>query len=416
MYIVAEPVTEDQVIALQTSNDAKIEEFERDVLGLDKSSSNAADKNWDNIQAEIQETMDKDERSANDPEEDMEPNFENGDGGDSVTLESNNTHNASVADVRKDDTSPLSVASSENGNRDDEDGEDKLNGNGEEEVEDEQNCLTTRVENGEDELHGESNVVDLQEDNKVNESVRDTVSEDEWAKKAEFEEVTEVTNEEDAENRQAGSKDDVKDEPTGSGQSVAELTDATAVRQGKDEKDTVGAPTTNGSALSSRDEKTEGEPVSSFKTDLLNDRQPHDADISVPDQIDEEQAEAKPLTDILLMTLSVRNKINGQYRYRPMSLQPDDDWTVEYSLVEETKQSRAQALYQAMQARRRKQLTRNEDDSKTEVDLYKQKLRELSRKGRKWRKEQNQKNSGSPIVVWGQSSARRSSPDVSTHT
>ena len=416
MYIVAEPVTEDQVIALQTSNDAKIEEFERDVLGLDKSSSNAADKNWDNIQAEIQETMDKDERSANDPEEDMEPNFENGDGGDSVTLESNNTHNASVADVRKDDTSPLSVASSENGNRDDEDGEDKLNGNEEEEVEDEQNCLTTRVENGEDELHGESNVVDLQEDNKVNESVRDTVSEDEWAKKAEFEEVTEVTNEEDAENRQAGSKDDVKDEPTGSGQSVAELTDATAVRQGKDEKDTVGAPTTNGSALSSRDEKTEGELVSSFKTDLLNDRQPHDADISVPDRIDEEQAEAKPLTDILLMTLSVRNKINGQYRYRPMSLQPDDDWTVEYSLVEETKQSRAQALYQAMQARRRKQLTRNEDDSKTEVDLYKQKLRELSRKGRKWRKEQNQKNSGSPKVVWGQSSARRSSPDISTHT
>ena len=420
MYIVAEPVTEDQVKALQTSNHAKIEEFERDVLGLDKTSSNAVDKNWDNIQADIQETMDKDERFANDPEEDKESNFENEDGNDSVIHELNNAHHAIVADARNDGKSPLSVASGESGNRDDEGSEDELNGN-EEEVEDEQINVATRVENGEDELQDESNVINLQEDNEVNESVGDIVSEDGRVEKAEVEEATEEAEGEDAENRRVGSKEDVEDELTGSGQSVVESdsaqhTDATGVGQGKDEKDAIGVPTTNESALSPRDEEAEGEPVSSSKTHLPNDRQPNDADTSLPDRIDEEQAGAKPLTDILLMTLSIRNKINGQYRQRPRSLRPDDDWTVEYSLVEEPKQSRAQTLYQAMKVRRRKQLTQNEDDSKTEVNYYKRQLRELSRKGRKWREEQDQKNNGGPKVVWGQSSARGSSPDISTHT
>lgn len=65
MYIFAEPVTEDQMQEVQTRNAAKIEAFEREVLGLAPHEINAVerDNKWEEIQADVQETMDRDEQS-----------------------------------------------------------------------------------------------------------------------------------------------------------------------------------------------------------------------------------------------------------------------------------------------------------------------------------------------------------------
>lgn len=104
--------------------------------------------------------------------------------------------------------------------------------------------------------------------------------------------------------------------------------------------------------------------------------------------------------EVLAMTLTVRNKVNGKNVQRPFELSSTDDWSVEYVLLEVPDVERAQSLYQACKRRRPgdKETRRPAEDRK-----YIQSLRKLSRQGAAWRKEMDEKDKASPRVVLEQS-------------
>ena len=101
------------------------------------------------------------------------------------------------------------------------------------------------------------------------------------------------------------------------------------------------------------------------------------------------------------MTLTLRNKVNGQYVLRPVDMTAEDKWEVEYSLVEVPEQSRAKALYEACQVRRQKKFGDEAAPEGQEEVLsgYVKRLREMSANGKVWRKEMEEKEKGDPIKV-----------------
>ena len=121
-----------------------------------------------------------------------------------------------------------------------------------------------------------------------------------------------------------------------------------------------------------------------------------DMDQSLPSPLDEDGKE------VLAMTLTLRNKVNGAFVLRPDALKPDDEWSIEYSLVEVPDPRRAWSLYEACQARRRKKLEApmpQEDADK--VNYYVRNLRELSQRGRVWRDQMDESERGKPVRILG---------------
>ncbi|KAI9677654.1 MAG: hypothetical protein M1817_006609 [Caeruleum heppii] len=122
------------------------------------------------------------------------------------------------------------------------------------------------------------------------------------------------------------------------------------------------------------------------------------------DGVDEEQERlvADDKRDLLGMTLTVRNKVNSKYVTRPVKLSEQERWSVEYSLSEITSPVRAWSLYGACQTRRRKALgTDVEEDSDAAASFYVRRLREMSEKGREWRREQDAMMAKEGRVVMG---------------
>ena len=92
-----------------------------------------------------------------------------------------------------------------------------------------------------------------------------------------------------------------------------------------------------------------------------------------------------PEKRILGMVLSVRSVVNGKVTERPSNpFTSHDHWGINYSLGEITKPSRAWSIYDAMRARREKELAFVEDKEEHE-DYFRKKLRALAQKGREWR-------------------------------
>lgn len=136
-----------------------------------------------------------------------------------------------------------------------------------------------------------------------------------------------------------------------------------------------------------KDEDFETEADTSFLEDM---------DQSFPSPPDEDGK------GVLAMTLTLRNKVNGAFVLRPDALKPDDEWSIEYSLVEVPDPRRAWSLYEACQARRQKKLEapmQREDAER--VNYYIQNLRELSQRGRVWRDQMDESERGKPLRILG---------------
>lgn len=136
-----------------------------------------------------------------------------------------------------------------------------------------------------------------------------------------------------------------------------------------------------------KDEDFETEADTSFLEDM---------DQSFPSPLDEDGKE------VLAMTLTLRNKVNGAFVLRPDALKSDDEWSIEYSLVEVPDPRRAWSLYEACQARRQKKLEApmpQEDADK--VNYYIKNLRELSQRGRVWRDQMDESERGKPVRILG---------------
>ncbi|EAW08649.1 uncharacterized protein ACLA_095820 [Aspergillus clavatus NRRL 1] len=117
----------------------------------------------------------------------------------------------------------------------------------------------------------------------------------------------------------------------------------------------------------------------------------------------EQQAQPDEPRDLLAMTLIIKNKVNGFYVERPNEYRSTDDWTVQWELTE-LHGPQAQSLYAACQKRRQKALAgRGEDESDIAANVYIRKLRDISRRGRKYRQEEDKLDKEKGIVVLGES-------------
>lgn len=103
--------------------------------------------------------------------------------------------------------------------------------------------------------------------------------------------------------------------------------------------------------------------------------------------------------EVLGMVLTIRNKVNGQVVLRPKDLEASDKWTVDYTLTEMDRVSRAQDLYNACKNRRKVELSRNDAEQDVAANYYLRKLREITQRGAKWRREQDELDRGKEAVV-----------------
>jgi hypothetical protein len=102
--------------------------------------------------------------------------------------------------------------------------------------------------------------------------------------------------------------------------------------------------------------------------------------------------------DIMAMTLTIRNKVNGRFVERPEKLVSTDEWAVEYSLVD-VPQSQAWSLYRATQKRRAQALGKAKAADKGAQNSYFRNLKHYSQKGRDWREQQDQLDQEEPLKV-----------------
>lgn len=124
-----------------------------------------------------------------------------------------------------------------------------------------------------------------------------------------------------------------------------------------------------------------------------------DSEVSEASGADSTEA-SKPL---LGMVLSVRQRVNTIPVERPENLRPGDEWEIDYTLTE-MKQREASNLYKMVKRRREKALSQDSfrsPSSEAHNDAYVSMLRDLSRKGRKMRKNLDRDESEAKKVVVG---------------
>lgn len=111
--------------------------------------------------------------------------------------------------------------------------------------------------------------------------------------------------------------------------------------------------------------------------------------------------------DLLAMTLTSYNFVNGNPVLRPTHLKPSDKWTIQYTIAESKSQERAWSTYNAVKKRRKKAVDYKylAEDS-DEVSQYVKYLRTLSKAGRTWAAEQEAQFQGTPVVYKGTSSGK----------
>ena len=437
MYIFAEPVTDEQIQEIQTQNNEQIEAFQRKLQGVDgkdsesKSASEEEDK-WADIQANVQEAMARDEMSVADPREDGKTPFAaaqrtSSDSERSGTFEDGPLYR-SRSFVKADEDGVAAPAVTEG-----EEGEQKEKDEAEEE-EEEGDDKDTEFGGEKETFPQVSDLVELEDEEQaqfsaknasgqvcedasgaegVTEAIDDeTAIERNHAREVVFGEELGLDNEGDLsgpnENLESAAKPDspnqgedgVNEEDLQEEEVLPLIRDV----DGEGQTASVDAASDPNQMDQADNSSDQGVRESGIEEQLAS----HNGELdSRADQpfLEGTDQEFKPATssEVLAMTLTIRNKVNGEYVERPENLGPDDKWSIEYALEEVAKPERAWSLYLACQKRRRQKLDGwNEKQEKDRVNHYLKNLRELSRKGAMWLEEMDERDKGRKVAVLGQ--------------
>ncbi|KAI9847832.1 MAG: hypothetical protein M1837_001725 [Sclerophora amabilis] len=398
MYIFAEPVTEDQIAEIQDTNKLAVEEFERNLMGLAKgekpangeegeaeviqdSEGDTANREWERIHAKVEKEMEHDELLSD---------------------ASSSRHVASRRPL-EDATSTL-VDLAKGNPADPESGTEQIMSSwtpgDDEEVGDEEDQEEDEGDEDEDEDGEEEGQEDDDEDE----------DEDEDQDEDEDEEGNGEEEDESEENEEQKDGQEEKSKAKEQGNVSADGTNS-AVEGGSNQM--IDTSSTLGSDATVLDTS---EPQQPLLEDLLSedaiaeDTEGH-GDKAWLDEVDLEQQRLVPQDgsrSVMAMTLTVRNKVNGEYVARPENLAGSDQWSVEYALSEVVSEARAWSLYNACQLRRKKRFDIIDDDD-GDKNYYKRILRELSAKGRKWRDEQDSLEARHGKVVFDPSRSEEAS-------
>ncbi len=443
MYIFAEPVSEEQIQEIQTQNNEKVDTFQRKLMGLEdeNSESEPAQKEedkWSDIQADVQETMARDEMSINKPSEDEDVPRAAAD--ESVpdlkgfeVFEDGPLYRKKALDQADGDQIAVAAGSGEkedegeeeDGEREEEDAVEKEDGEVEETEIDSQE-KTYDPASDLDKLQGEEQA-QLSSVNTTGETFINTGGDGD---------VREVTDD-GSEMKESGAGEEqvigdeigLVDEADQSGPSdntelVAELDRLQQGEEGETESEIQDeelellaqdikeeSQQTNVEMALSPDQANQHSDSSDQATSHLDTEEQQDshshefdtrADQPFFEEIDQEFTPPHG-SEVLAMALTIRNKVNDKYVQRPENLGPNDKWSIEYSLEEVSKPERAWSLYRACQQRRRQKLEsweNKEEDNK--VSDYVRRLRKLSQQGAVWREEMDRKDEGQKVAVLGQ--------------
>ena len=375
MYVFAEPVTEEQVVEIQSQNDEKIHEIESNILGLirgnDSETDDAQDDDskWETIQADVEKAMETDELLDDGSDQDQKIIDEGAEGSQPKSdrpevFEHGPLYASRSASGLDDDLIAVPAGHQEEEGDDGED--DDIDGKAESEHSEEKEEEEESEEDGDESGNGEV------EGNRRQERPEES-----------FEGEADIGTDE---NNVALSVDhSIRDQNTtivigGKPNDTREETD----------EEYIGIP-------SAAEPNTITERESQQEDQTKADRPSINEEIIQADTT----AESSKSEGILAMTLTLRNKVNGKYVLRPLKMTATDEWTVEYSLTEVSDQTRARALYNACQLRRKKKMERAlvPDEDEGGVNGYIQNLRNLSTSGRKWRKKQDKMDSERPVQV-----------------
>ncbi len=338
MYIFAEPVTEEQIQAIQTAKNAEIQRFEDELYGskLDSDEADGDGQSWENLEANVQNAMDDDIRDPHHDEESQDwiPNETDSeqqnlmDNSSAVTHEiANGSENARSAVNGKNEGADRSLVKNK-------------------EVED----------TGEEETAIEDREVESEEDEARTDEAKDDESE--------------------RTGLDHGSGQDTEHPALDESTNVHETGELESLAG-----DTEPPETTPGDHAESqtRISNSELEPAGEKPSSRIGSQ------------------------EVLALTLTIRNMVNGNQVLRPSSLKPNQQWSIEYSLDEVPNAERAWSLYQACQLRRKKKLENDKEGRENdEVDGYIQRLRQMSRKGAKWRKELDEQEKELPLKILGE--------------
>lgn len=369
MYIIAEPVTEEQVQQIQSRNKSKIKEFERSILGLHKPTDEGVPtaksveedtSDWKDIHAKVEEELSRDELSS-------EP-----------------------TGTQSSETATIGVVLNDDGSEGPPDGA-SLPDSG-----------TLLAQSSPDERSEHSAVATVDDlDEEVDDEEEDNADED---NEVDAEEQSEEEGQEEGKTEGVG---EGNEENTTSGTlQVEDLVHDPS--EGDVAEKAVGefaAGETPSTEDTSKVSNSEGAQEAS---DVVQAGSPSDVAEKGKKHADGKAVNTSPL---LAMTLTVRNKVNGKFIDRPQHLDRFDKWTVEYSLAEISSVARAWSLYGACQNRRKKKL---DDDDVNEEDVaknyYLRRIREKSEQGRRWRQQQDRIESKTAAVVLD-----RPSPSARSH-
>ena len=394
MYVFAEPVTEEQVAEIQSQNNAKIQEFERNVLGLTRgndSETNDApkvDAKWEEIQADVQKAMEADELTDDGSDQDQEAIDEGAEGTESNSnppqVFSQGLLYASKSASGAGDSAITVSAGYEEDEGEDEDGID-----GKDECENEEEEEENR-KSGADNGNGE-----------VEESRRQKGPEESLEEEA----VVSATDASEAERNVDGDGGEENHIAPSENYPVKVQNTTNRITEYPNEDDTAGAisrPQSTNKTREATDDELDTRVSSDAEAMIFAEGEGQEeyqsgADHSFLNTIDEEVVETD--TDLLAMTLTLRNKVNDEYVHRPVTMTANDEWSIEYSLTEISEPKRARALYHACQWRRRKKNEKSLFPEGEDIPAFVQNLRRLSRQGRIWRKKLDKMDEGQPVQV-----------------
>ncbi|KAG0648541.1 mRNA degradation [Hyphodiscus hymeniophilus] len=445
MYIFAEPMEDEEIKGIQESNKAVIEEFENRVLGVsgeDTEEMSEEDKRaaeWDNMRAQVEKTMEKDELDLEEARSLAESMIDESNifGSEDIPAEEKERlindllESSAFNEVEEEEEmgSSEDVISEEDGiegvsadsegddleegeeDLEEEDGEDPRNEEDEQNAEDEEE---PDEESGEEELEEldpaeESETLGHAEDKDL---LVDEAPTSDFTRESENPEQTngegilveetpaDPLAEELTDNVTEGSESKSLDAPAGPPESVEFLdsiseTETDAASHQPDVVENKGlAPSDEALRSDSQDIDThapapaDADPVADADRLASN-----ETEGTFPDQ-----PSILKEKDILAMTLTIRNKVNGKYVLRPDEICSQDQWTIEYAL-EDVAPHRAGTLYQACKTRRAKTLNKVKKDNDGWNKRFVQNLLDLNEKGKKWREEQNKMDKKRPLEV-----------------
>lgn len=355
MYIFAEPMEDGEIQTIQDSNKAALLEFQENILGLNCPKTEEERKNaeWQLLRSKVEESMEKDELDIQEARAFAE-----------VMLEESGYLGELSAEEKEKLMDEL-MATFEEGH--------------------DQGIETTAaggIEDGEDgaeEYDGEINAsgAGAMEDGDDTEEGSDDENQGDEDQAEEHDDV------EKGEDRELDDEDVEAERPDSSGEGdISESEDGAKDEEvGQTDEEIVEADDV-------KNEKLLPQAVDTTPRKPDDESTLHKEPRSEVDEVDSDVAE--PDAGVLAMTLTIRNKVNGEYIERPIDLSKDDKWTVEYALAEVSNLHRARLLYEATKRRRSVALSSEKKlPGSSRNEEYLEKLRGLSTKGREWRESQS---------------------------